>query len=260
MPQVAGCPACGSALSEAAVLALAPVCGYCKSVLVNFGGTLGLTGAYGVSDPTITRKRLDADIQVVEEYVERYRDMIAASAEELAWGVDRYADLPPAPELQSVDTALPGKTALLFPVLTAITYFHLTTLHRQLTWIFNMVERPAYLFDQYGMIVGFFLGLLLLLLSLVLAVSPFILVPAVFGSAIAFIAYLLGAPRRARAERENSSRLLKHRQATAAALSEAEPKKRAQDHRLRLRIREAEAHLETLASKVAELRSLRTNV
>ena len=260
MPQVAGCPACGSALTEAAVLALAPVCGYCKSVLINVGGTLGLTGAYGVSDPTITRKRLDADIRVVEEYMERYRDMIAASHEELAWGVDRYADLPPDPELLSVDTTLPGKTALVFPILTGITYLHLTTLHQQLTWIFGVVERPTYLIDQYGIILGFLFGLFLLLLSLVLAVSPFILVPAVFASGIAFVAYLLGGPRRARAQRENSSRLLKHRQAATAALSEAEPKKRAQDHRLRLRIREAEANLETLTSKVAELRSLRANV
>src|ERR1035437_7251884 len=109
MPVAARCPSCGASLSETSVLALAPVCSHCGVVLTTIGGTLGLTSAYGVGDPTITRRRVEADLAVFHEYRLKYEGMLEACTQQLAWGMDRYAKLPPAPEfleLKVFDTDL----------------------------------------------------------------------------------------------------------------------------------------------------------
>src|ERR1035438_10872370 len=102
MPTVATCPSCGASLSETSVLALAPVCGNCGSVITQSGGTLGLTSAYGVNDPTITRKRVEADLAVFSDYRTKYIGMREVCKDQLTWAVERYARLPNPPELQPV--------------------------------------------------------------------------------------------------------------------------------------------------------------
>src|ERR1051325_8343658 len=99
MPVTATCPSCGSALSETSVLALAPICNYCGAVITNTGGTLGLTGVYGVGDKTITRRRVEADLAVLHEYQVKYDGMKRACMEQLHWGVESYAKLPQPPTL-----------------------------------------------------------------------------------------------------------------------------------------------------------------
>src|SRR5437773_1495694 len=99
MPKAAECPNCGSPLSETSVLALAPVCERCGTVVMETGGTLGATSAYGVNDPTITRARIEADLAVFTQYLSNYFGMREACKEQLIWGVERYAKLPQKPEL-----------------------------------------------------------------------------------------------------------------------------------------------------------------
>ena len=72
MPIAAQCSNCGGPLSETSVLALAPVCERCGTVITEIGGSLGLTSAYSVNDPTITRRRVEADLGVFREYQMRY--------------------------------------------------------------------------------------------------------------------------------------------------------------------------------------------
>ncbi len=78
MPTAATCPSCAAPLSETSVLALAPICNHCGVVIARIGGTLGLTGVYGVGDPTITRRRVEADLAVFREYRMKYFGMLEA--------------------------------------------------------------------------------------------------------------------------------------------------------------------------------------
>ena len=103
MPLVARRPSCAASLSETSVLALAPVCSHCGSVITAIGGTLGLTSAYGVGDPTITRRRVEADLAVFREDQVKYRGMLEACKEQLTWSVERYARLPLPPELLKLE-------------------------------------------------------------------------------------------------------------------------------------------------------------
>jgi hypothetical protein len=73
-------------------------------VITQTGGTLGLTSAYGVNDPTITRKRVEADLAVFSDYKSRYVGMLEACKEQLSWDVEQYAKLPTEPELLPVKT------------------------------------------------------------------------------------------------------------------------------------------------------------
>ena len=107
MPIAAKCPSCGSPLSETSVLALAPVCTYCGAVITEIGGTLGLTSAYGVNDPTITHKRVEADLAVFRDYQKKYMGMLEACKQQLNWGVERYAHLPNPPELLALQEVPP---------------------------------------------------------------------------------------------------------------------------------------------------------
>ncbi len=98
MPVIARCPGCGGPLSETSVLALAPVCDHCRGVVVDLGGTMGLIGAYGVNDQTITRRRVEADLSVLRETLANYNGMKESCKEELKKDVERYAKLPESPE------------------------------------------------------------------------------------------------------------------------------------------------------------------
>lgn len=112
VPIAAKCPSCGGSLSEASILALAPVCGHCGTVITKVGGTFRLTGAYGVNDPTITRKRVEPDLAVLCEYRDNYVGMVEACKQQLNWSVERYAKLPNKPELLSLQPVPPFSEGL----------------------------------------------------------------------------------------------------------------------------------------------------
>ena len=113
MPPIAAqCPNCGGPLSETSVLAIAPVCQRCGTVITKIGGTLGLTSAYGINDPTITRKRVEADLAVFSDYINKYVGMMEACKQQLEWGVERYANHPSLPELLAVQPVPPFSEGL----------------------------------------------------------------------------------------------------------------------------------------------------
>ena len=98
------CPACGAPISETAILALAPICTHCHSVLITVGGSLGLTGAFGVGDRDITRARIQADLKVLCDYIENYDGMKEHCKQKLTWTAERYARLPPTPAMLPIET------------------------------------------------------------------------------------------------------------------------------------------------------------
>lgn len=256
MPLVARCPSCARPLSEAAVLALAPVCSACASVLTQVGGSLGLTSAYGVNDANISRDRLQADLRIINEYVDKYKGMIDAGHEQLRWSVERYAELPQPPDLLAPVNAPSTMRALMFPLVAVFSALWLNS--RDKHWGFFLENLH---FENIHSVGGCLAWPFIWLAGLlVMFVAPIVLLPAAIFSLVVFLSWLAAAPRRAMVERVNSSRMEEHEKATAAALLAAEPRKRAQDYRLRLQIRDAEGLLRTLEDKRRELLNLQATL
>ena len=100
MPVAAKCPKSVHApLDETSFLAQAPQCTRCGILVTEVGGTLGMTSSYGVSDPNLTRDRVESDLKRLQEAESRYRGMIYANQQQLGRGAEQYAKLPPSPEL-----------------------------------------------------------------------------------------------------------------------------------------------------------------
>ena len=238
MPFVAICPSCGSPLSETSVLALAPVCAYCGAVVTETGGTLGLTSAYGVNDPTITRKRVEADLAVFRDYQKKYMGMLEACKQQLNWGVERYAHLPNPPELLQLQPIPPFGEGLWRGLKMGCLWFAGTLLASCciLTVIAISLRDDAY--DAYyrtsnhGDPPWF-----------VAAVGLFVLITC--GSWVPAVWFNLWPHFKAKAANgnrplENARRQKVYKEAFTAALRAAEPVKAAQDYRLSCQIRELE--------------------
>jgi hypothetical protein len=207
---------------------------------------LGLTSAFGVNDATLKKRRLAADMAVIDEYVTKYQGMIHASQEQLGWNVDRYAELPPRPELLPDVDAPSGVEASLGPIAGAGCLFYLVTWDALYSF-FVFPSQPRGALDGCGMLL---LGLV------VLFVIPLALLPALVAGISAFSNYLSARPRQAHVDRENTIRQASYEQALRAAVVAAGPRKHAEDYRLRLVIREAEGLLKTLHEKRNELNRL----
>lgn len=242
MIKAAKCPNCGAPLDETSVVALAPVCHSCDTVLTNTGGTLGLTGVFGVSDPTITRRRVEADLAVFHEYQVKYRGMKEACKQQLGWGVERYAKLPQPPELlklKDVPSFWKGLGAGLG--LSAIWFvgaIFVTLIIDLLYWISTLFSK-----------------------SLTGKQEDYIFFTLFFGGCVVIVLGFLFPHYRARIAngkrpRENARRQKAHEEAVAAALKAAEPLKEAEDHRLRCQIRDVEGNAETVDKKEADVRQL----
>ena len=249
MPIAAQCPNCGAPLSETSVLALAPVCENCHTVITKIGGTLGLTSAYGISDPTITRKRVEADLAVFCDYRNKYVGMLEACKEQLNWGVERYAKLPSRPELLPV-VEVPPLWPLLWRIfvwtigawfcwgiVVLVLYLPLLLLCCVISCVITGSEGAGK--EQAGAIVGF--GLCVALLA-----------PSVVNLTPYFKARAANGKRPA----ENVRRQRAYEAARTEALEAAEPIKAAQDHRLRCQIRELEGLITTVTEKAEDVRRL----
>ena len=255
MPVAAKCPSCSAPLSETSVLALAPVCLHCGCVITEVGGTLGLTGAYGVNDPSITRQRVAADLSVFQHRLNNSRGMLESCKEQLTWGVERYAKLPPEPELlQLKDAPSLGQT-----------------LTQMLQGAGILVASLVGLF-LLGIAIGFielFAGMILVGLHILDEKSvhtlskfiehsfPFVM----FGGAALVVAIplvLRFSANLANGSRphENARRKRGHEQAVATALKAAVPVKQATDHRLRIQIRELESLIKTLSTREDNVRRI----
>lgn len=259
MPVAASCPSCAAPLSETSVVALAPICSHCGVVITVMGGTLGLTGVYGVSDRTITRRRVEADLAVFREYQQKYRGMKEASLQQLNWGVERYAKLPQPPELLALqDVSGVGASfaglyySYLLPVLTMGFGMYFSYGGPTLgEWIANLIPVINWISllilllpipPVYKHASTFFSSLILL------AILGAILVP--ICSHIANM--MVNGPK----PQENARRQKAYDKAVATALKAAEPLKAAQDHRLRTQIRELESLAKTIGEKEAEVTRL----
>ena len=247
MPVAALCPSCAAPLSEASVLALAPICGHCGVVITSIGGTLGLTGAYGVNDSTLSRRRVEADLAVFREYQMKYAGMKEACLQQLSWGVERYATLPQRPDLlalKPVPAFWPG---------------FLAGLGGAIIWLFG-----AGLAGGVAMVIaavvaeiggdqnkeGLFINLFALIVGLI-----------VFGGSIGLalsgpFVYFRAQAANGSMPQENARRQRAYDEAVVHALKAAEPRKAAEDHRLRSQVRELESLAKTVAAKEVEVRRL----
>ena len=233
MTLVARCPSCGKSLSEASVVAVAPVCGHCGSVLTTVGGTLGLTSAYGLGDPTITRRRVEADIAVLQDYQRKYEGMLQACIEQLSWGVDRYARMPATPRMLTSEPT-PSSSEVFSSAVLGIPVFGFG-----LAWGYSAFFRAEK---------GFHAVFLFVIAVIALAGGGALL--STLGS------FLWQSPARRKIERENARRRQAHDTLVASALNAAAPVKAAQDHRLGLQVRELEGLLRTVVEKEAEVRRI----
>lgn len=250
-PIAAQCPNCGHPLSETSVLALAPVCEHCRTVVTGVGGTLGLTSAYGVNDPTITRKRIEADLGVFSECLSKYTGMREACKEQLNWEVGRYAKLPPPPEYLSLvnvpsfwEGLCEGLPRGCYGLFVGPFLYYLVSDMMPGDWFVLFFDTLIKLFTlQWGLVQSkpMFTWMLLSFLA-----------PIAFYIFPHFMAKYKNGNR----PMENSRRKREYEMIRARALKGAEPVKAAQDHRLRTQIRELDGLIEMVSSKKREINTI----
>lgn len=272
MPVVASCPSCGAPLSETSVLALAPVCQSCRAVITSVGGTLGLIGAYGVNDPTLTRRRVQADLAVLREDLVKYRGMTEACLQKLHWGVERYAKLPQPPELLALKDVPSFWEGLLRGLGYAAIWFVVSYVA---AWIFVLVYSFFNAFTHWRGTVPPFSHNRNTWIEHIdffyqagfgwLEPENFMLNLLVYGGCVVFVCALLFPHFKVRVANgkrplENARRQEAHKEAVAAALKAAEPLKAAEDHRLRTQVRELEGLAKTVGEKEAEVCRLLTTL
>ncbi|WP_310452257.1 hypothetical protein [Sulfuritalea sp.] len=251
------------------MVALAPVCTNCRSVITSVGGTLGLTGTYGVSDATITQRRVEADLAVLREYQVKYRGMKEACLQQLDWSVERYAKLPQTPELLALENVpdfwaslgsgltsaagwLFGSTigSYVFMVVYDIIFHSFRRAGLTHTPSFAWIEHiPFFVFGIPGPGRRYLEPENLILNLFVLGGCVVVVLACLFPH---FKAKRSNGDR----PRENARRQKAHQEAVATALKAAEPLKAAEDHRLRVQIRELESCAKTVSDKEAEVRRL----
>ena len=267
MPIAALCPQCSGPLSDAAVVALAPVCKYCNAVLTVVGGSLGLTGVYGVNDSTFTRQRVAADLALHREYRQKYEGAIEHCKQSLRHPAEHYAKLPAKPQILPLEPFVTDWTikfwwlyfGYLLPVLVLASQNVATTgsmfgsigVFLTLCPVVNLlVLILALLFNALGCLLAKLNGFLLREHGWFI---EFFLLWTVLG---AFLSVCITMWRNGLRPVENARRMRIHAEACAAAVEAAEPLKKAEDHRLRCQIRECEALIRTVSANEEKLQQL----
>lgn len=287
MPVAAMCPQCGSGLREASVVAGAPHCAHCGAWIVGLNGTLGLTSAYGVGDPELTRRRIEADLGALREFRSRYTGMMDDCKEKLAWSAEEYAHfhkmLPQPPDLLKVkDTRSLGASAFLYGVIPII--IGLLGILWTSPWVESYVglvrdgvminvetgqKQPLtpgikIITDDVGnrwvkrghWHQGFFQAgkypdwawpWWILFFCFAVCTSLGLVEP---------IKYLMAVKANGDRPRENARRKKAHEEAMGAAMREAGKRKGADDHRRRSQIRELEGEIKATDRKIEEVRRL----
>jgi len=213
-------------------------------VITSVGGTLGLTSPYGVGDPTITRRRVEADLAVFREYQMKYRGMLEACKQQLDWTVERYARLPQPPELLVLEYVPSFWIGLAKGLGVAVGWFVGSFIAGMALFIvcmilFIFVEAPIHWEKRFD----------------------FIAKSIMFGGSL--VCVLLGPLKHFRVKLangnkpwENARRQQAYEEAVAAALKAAEPIKAAEDHRQRCQIRDLEGLIKTVGEKEAGVRRI----
>lgn len=261
-PTTARCPSCGSPFSKAAVLALAPVCDSCGAVAVSFGGSLGITGAYGVNDGELTRKRVEGDLAVLLRHEQSLVGATEAARDQLTWTAARYATLPLEPRLELVPrrrrerlSTIFSSVVILGPILGVVLSFCWVPIRwycrdRGIYWV------PRKLDEAWEALGGDAGGGWKTLLSVMAICVAFMAVVILVGASLTL--WLLGLGVRAenrRRQRTYRSARQKYETAKAEALKAGEIKKAAEDYRVRLQLRDSEALLITVREKIVSVQS-----
>ena len=230
------------------MLALAPVCERCKTVITKSGGTLGLTSAYGVNDPTITRKRVEADLAFLCDYINKYVGMLEACKEQLNWGVERYAKFPNPPEFLSLQPVPPFAEGLKKGLGLAFMW--------GIPCCCISVAPIAPLLCLLDVIAGSHPPTLDYVVSQLVPVL--LLGVAWYGGFVFFCLQPHFKAKAANGSRpfENARRQKAYKEACASALKAAQPVKAAQDHRLRCHIRDLEGLITTVTEKAEDVRGI----
>ena len=199
---------------------------------------MGLTGAYGVNDPSLTRERVKADLTVFQNHLNHSRGMLEACKEQLKWSVGRYARYPDEPELLALQDVPPLAPALLkgiwFAFVWLVGSMCVLAISEGIFVKFLGVAQSSH--NQFAMLVMF----------------GGVVVAAVFPARQHFSAKAANGTM----PEENARRQHAYREAVAAALKAAEPVKAAADHRLRVQIRELESLLKTLGERQEDVRRI----
>ena len=246
-------------------MALAPVCSHCGVVITGTGGTLGMTSAYGVNDLTFTRRRVEADLAVCVEYRRKYEGMTEACIQQLAWGAERYAQLPKPPELLEV-----RKTWSFFEF--SVCFFAIFAAGSVIWWVvlpfyyfYNIDWRGLVIFGHPILVRMDYRGPGVLDFPADFRIFWFNLFKLIIGTLSAGVIYASWCffsgdiqTRVANGKRpqENARRQQAFNEATTAALKDAERKKLAEDHRLGLQIRELDGLVKTMGAKEADVRRI----
>jgi hypothetical protein len=230
---------------------LVVVCQVCGTVHINTGGTLGLTSVYGLGDRTLSRRRVEADLAVLRASQLERREHIEYNKQKLCWGVERYAKLPPPPELLLLEDVPSFWGGLGSGLLIAGIWFVVSYIAASLIggfWpLVLLIGYPLGLTDSFGDPVTKGLNFIL---SLLVYGGPFVIV---FGCLFPhFKASVANGTR----PLENARRQKAYEEAVAIALKAAEPLKLAEDHLLKNEIRQQEGDSETVREKEEEVRRL----
>lgn len=230
------CPSCAAPLSEVAVLALAPVCSHCGVVITATGGTLGMTAAYGVSDASLTRNRVEADLKVLRDHLQKYRGMIESCKHQLDAPIDKYARLPTQPELLWVHPV----DSILKAFGRAIAYM-----------------TGSYLAVGFGLLIPYMfveeLAEAATVRRVTSALNAIVLTSAAVAFVVPFVMRLYLADENGQRPSENAQRLAEYEKAYATEMKAAEIRKAKEDYELRNRIRELEGLSVTIRAKEAEV-------
>jgi hypothetical protein len=259
MVDAAVCPRCNAPLDETSFLAQAPQCTHCGVLVTEYGGTLGMTSAYGVNDPNLTRDRVESDLRRLQEAESRYRGMIYAHQAQLGWGPEHYAKLPPAPELLqakeapsflgSVMAGALGGGCLWFLILDVLfAVFSTALLYTAVSSHNALLHRLAFRFGPNfwhnpGSVVG-----------------PMVLLALVLGIISGLAKFLKGAGANSKIQAENAYRQRKYEKAKAAAVRVAIPEKEKADHIMRREIVKLEGFLKNTSQQEAHVRRILTRL
>jgi hypothetical protein len=227
---------------------------------VNINGTLGLTGAYGLGDPSLTRSRVEADLGVLREYQTRFTGMMEDCKQKLNRSVEQYANihkfLPQPPELlelQDDDSAkwllislglILGMRIAIIIVLVILAIPMSFFIDGLTVTIYGIHSRyPNHSVDILQGIASF------------LSLAPSVV--CILYSLFTFIRTNVANGNR---PAENARRKNAYEREMAAAMREAERKKAAEDHRLRVQIRELEGEIKAVSEKMAGVRRILATV
>ncbi len=235
MVQSLRCPNCGKNLSEASILALAPVCDACQSVLTIVGGTLGLTGAYGLADSEeIKRKRIKADLRVFDDYIDKYRGGVVHCENELKRTQESYARLPDRPVLHQLKD-VPSFFGCVFSSIFCLgaTFCYGFFAFLVITLILAVIES----------IFSVDLGRLVFVMMLIASI---VCLSVIYSN---MIPYFHAIKENGNMPTENERMIREFETKCREAVEIAKDAKLAADHKLRIDLRDYEAKLETVKKK-----------